>query len=167
MSATDGLSAGRADRVQSLDLIRGVAVLGIVAINIAGFAGPAASTLSPHFPQAGTPADEIAFAASFLLIEGKMLAYVYDAEFHDSVRVTETNFLLQARFDGRSETLSFNRSPNPTTGKVPEKSALFDARADWLKTIKTFKGTLPALTLGGQSFTNVTFSFPKGTAHSH
>jgi hypothetical protein len=100
-------------------------------------------------------------------IEGKMLAYVYDAEFHEPVRVTETNFLLQARFDGRSETLSFNRSPNPATGAVPEKSALFDARADWLKTVKIFEGTLPAPTLGGQSFTNVTFSFPKGTAHSH
>lgn len=100
-------------------------------------------------------------------IGGKILAYVYDGEFHDLVPVAETNFVLLARFDGRSETLSFNRSPNPATGTVPEKSALFDARAEWLKTVKTFEGTLPDVRLGGQSSTNVVFSFSRGTAHAH
>ncbi|MGE3690249.1 MAG: DUF418 domain-containing protein [Novosphingobium sp.] len=68
------MAEAKPDRIRSLDLIRGVAVLGILAVNIAGFSGPAVSTLSPNFPGAGTAADAWAFAAVFLLIEGKMRA---------------------------------------------------------------------------------------------
>lgn len=63
-----------ADRVVSLDLIRGVAVLGILAVNIAGFAGPSAATLTPHIPRPASPLDEAAFAAVLVLFEGKMRA---------------------------------------------------------------------------------------------
>lgn len=62
------------ERVVSLDLIRGVAVLGILAINIAGFAGPSAGITNPHVPGPGTLADELAFAVKFLVFEGKMRA---------------------------------------------------------------------------------------------
>jgi uncharacterized protein len=62
------------DRVVSLDLIRGVAVLGILAVNIAGFAGPSAATLTPHVPHAASFLDETAFAGVFVLFEGKMRA---------------------------------------------------------------------------------------------
>lgn len=62
------------DRVASLDLIRGVAVLGILAVNVAGFAGPSAATLTPHVPNPGTPLDEASFAAVFVVFEGKMRA---------------------------------------------------------------------------------------------
>jgi uncharacterized protein len=61
-------------RVASLDLIRGVAVLGILAINLAAFAGPSISTLSPNLPAPGSFADELAFAFGFVLFEGKMRA---------------------------------------------------------------------------------------------
>lgn len=60
------------NRIQALDLIRGVAVLGILAINISGFAGPSLAVYSPHAPAPGTLADEISFAAMLLLFEGKM-----------------------------------------------------------------------------------------------
>ena len=62
------------DRVASLDLIRGIAVLGILTVNIAGFAGPPGGTLTPHVPHPGSFADEIAFAVTFVLFEGKMRA---------------------------------------------------------------------------------------------
>lgn len=62
------------DRISSLDLIRGVAVLGILAVNIAAFAGPSTAALTPQVPVMATPLDEAAFAAMFVVFEGKMRA---------------------------------------------------------------------------------------------
>lgn len=67
-------SAAGAPRLASLDLVRGVAILGILAINIAGFAGPMASMTSPNLPRPVPPVDEAAFAFSLLFFEGKMRA---------------------------------------------------------------------------------------------
>lgn len=61
-------------RILALDLVRGVAVLGILAINIAGFAGPTGATLSPNVPVPATFADEAWFAFATLVFEGKMRA---------------------------------------------------------------------------------------------
>ena len=66
-------------RLPTLDLLRGLAVLGIVAINVAGFTGPKLATLTPSLltpagPQPASPVDESAFALLFLLVEGKMRA---------------------------------------------------------------------------------------------
>jgi uncharacterized protein len=55
-------------------VIRGIAVLGILAVNIAGFAGPVSGTLTPSALAPASPADEIAFALTFVLFEGKMRA---------------------------------------------------------------------------------------------
>ena len=49
-------------------------MLGILAVNIAGFAGPTQATLSPNIPLPGSPADEAAFAFIFVVFEGKMRA---------------------------------------------------------------------------------------------
>jgi uncharacterized protein len=59
-------------RIVSLDLIRGIAILGILAVNIAGFAGPMDATVSPAWNGAPTPADEASFLATFIVFEGKM-----------------------------------------------------------------------------------------------
>ena len=92
-------------RLASLDLIRGIAVLGILAINIAGFAGPAGSTLSPNIPSPGTFADEIAFAFGFVVFEGKMRA-LFSMLFGASMVL----FLERAEAAGRNgETLQLRR----------------------------------------------------------
>ena len=58
----------------ALDLIRGLAVLGILAINIAGFAGPSIQAVTPNLPQRVPFADEAAWAFGFVFFEGKMRA---------------------------------------------------------------------------------------------
>ena len=60
------------DRIRTLDLIRGVAVLGIVAINVASFAAPESAAYSPNLPHPTGPANAWAFMANLLLFEGKM-----------------------------------------------------------------------------------------------
>jgi uncharacterized protein len=66
--------AGGGERLASLDLLRGVAVLGILAINIGGFAGPIAATISPNLPARASLADEAVWALGLLAFEGKMRA---------------------------------------------------------------------------------------------
>ncbi len=98
---------------------------------------------------------------------GKMQAYVLDGHLEGYVQVAESNFALVAKLSSGTEQLSFQRAPEPASGKVPEKSSLFESQAEWLKTTKEFEGSIPAITLNGTTFTNISFSFPKGTKHVH
>lgn len=98
---------------------------------------------------------------------GRAQVYVLDGHLEEYLAVPETNFVLLARMDGRTEQLAFQRAPEPASGRRPEKSSLFEAGGEWLKSVKSFEGTLPALTLNGKTFTNISFPFPKGTKHVH
>jgi uncharacterized protein len=55
-------------------LIRGVAVLGILAVNIASYSGAGSASYSPNLPVPGSPADRWAFLGMLVLFEGKMRA---------------------------------------------------------------------------------------------
>ena len=61
-----------ADRIGSLDLIRGVAVLGILLMNIVAFAMPEAAYYNPAAFGTRDHADLWAWAINALLIDGRM-----------------------------------------------------------------------------------------------
>lgn len=122
-------------------------------------------------PHGGTPvvvADD-KFHLEFVhdATAGKMHAYVLDGHLEGYVPVPETSFVIVAKAGGKEEQLAFQRTPEAASGKAPEKSSLFEAQADWLKAAKEFEGSIPAITLDGKTFTNISFSFPKGSKHVH
>lgn len=68
------MAAAPPHRFRTLDLIRGLAVLGILAVNIAGFASVPGALHSPDLPQPGDLADRFGFAVTVVLFDGKMRA---------------------------------------------------------------------------------------------
>jgi hypothetical protein len=93
---------------------------------------------------------------------GLLQAYVLDGEMENFVRIAAPSFELKAKLPSREEVLHFAAVANTATGETVGSTALFEARADWLKTNKTFDAVLPAINVEGTVFTNVAFNFPKG-----
>ena len=72
---TVGPTAGDAGRIASLDFIRGLAVMGILAANIVAFGQPFAAYMYPDaFMTPHGSAEETMWIAQFVLIDGKMRA---------------------------------------------------------------------------------------------
>ena len=59
-------------RIATLDIVRGVAVMGILAMNIVAFAMPMAAYMNPLAYGSESPIDFSAYAFNFVLIDGKM-----------------------------------------------------------------------------------------------
>ncbi len=64
----------RSERITSLDLIRGVAILGILAVNIEGFGAPWAGAISPDWNGPASTSDHFAYLVTMVFFEGKMRA---------------------------------------------------------------------------------------------
>jgi uncharacterized protein len=61
-------------RLQTIDTIRGIAVLGILVMNIIGFAFPGAAYLNPAYTGAGEPLNLPLWAVAAITFDGKMRA---------------------------------------------------------------------------------------------
>lgn len=60
------------DRILTLDVIRGVAVMGILLMNIVAFAMPEAAYANPYAFGGHSGADFVAWLVNFVLVDGKM-----------------------------------------------------------------------------------------------
>jgi len=60
------------ERIATLDIVRGVAVMGILAMNIVAFAMPPAAYMNPMAYGSETSIDFTGYAFNFVLIDGKM-----------------------------------------------------------------------------------------------
>ena len=60
------------DRIATLDIVRGVAVMGILAMNIVAFAMPMAAYMNPIAYGSDAAIDFAVYAINFVLIDGKM-----------------------------------------------------------------------------------------------
>ena len=65
-------SGASADRIATIDVVRGVAVCGILLMNIAAFAMPAAAYENPRAWGGASGADLVTWAVDFVLVDGKM-----------------------------------------------------------------------------------------------
>ena len=65
-------STEQSKRIVTLDIVRGVAVMGILAMNIVAFAMPPQAYINPLAYGADRPVDLAAYAFNFVLIDGKM-----------------------------------------------------------------------------------------------
>jgi hypothetical protein len=122
-------------------------------------------------PHGGTPVvvadDQFHLELVLDAAAAKMQAYVLDGHLESYVQVPETNFVIVASVAGGTESLTFQRVPEPGSGQVPARSSLFEAQSDWLKSAKAFEANIPTITLNGTTFTNIVFGFPKGSMHVH
>jgi uncharacterized protein len=66
------LTATAGERIVTLDVVRGVAVMGILAMNVVAFAMPFQAYMNPAAFGSEGAADYAAWALNFLLIDGKM-----------------------------------------------------------------------------------------------
>jgi len=95
---------------------------------------------------------------------GKLQAYVLDSHMDKFIRLTNESFTVSAKPNDKPETLVFRAAPNAATGEKVGDTALFEAQADWLKTVKSFEVVLDELTVRGRKFEKIAFNFPKGNA---
>ena len=66
------MNAPAVDRILTLDIVRGVAVMGILAMNIVAFAMPFEAYMNPKAYGLEGPADLASWAFSFVFVDGKM-----------------------------------------------------------------------------------------------
>ncbi len=93
---------------------------------------------------------------------GTLTAYVMDGHLENFIRIPNQKITIEITGAEKIAPLSLQPVANSATGETVGDTSQFSATADWLKTATNFDAVIPRFEIREQTFTNVTFNFPKG-----
>ncbi len=92
---------------------------------------------------------------------GLLTAYILDGEAEQPIRLSTATLTVGITAPGATPvSVSLAAVANALTGETVGDSSQFQARVPSLTGLSTFAGILPSLTVKGQAFTDVAFTFP-------
>ena len=94
--------------------------------------------------------------------KGKMQIYVLDGELEKFIRTKNPLIVVNAEVKGKKETLELHPVANSATGETLEDTSCFEGTTRWLTSVKEFDAVVKQVLVGGQTFRDVKFNFPKG-----
>ena len=97
---------------------------------------------------------------------GRLTAYVFDGHLENFVRVQAGSFEVEANDGTDARILLFTAVANQSTGEKEGDTSMFEATADWLKSVVSFDGKLRDLDIKGNRYAGIAFNFPKGNEAS-
>jgi hypothetical protein len=93
---------------------------------------------------------------------GTLSGYVLDDEMEEFIRSSSPSLTIHVKATGGAFTLVLNAVANPATGERLGDTSLFQGRADWLRSVDSFAGTIEGVVIRGTQFSRITFNFPGG-----
>jgi len=93
---------------------------------------------------------------------GKFQAYILDGELENFIRLQQSAFAVSVKALNREALLTFKAVANNATGETVGNTSLFEADADWLRTVPTFDAVIKELQIRDRTYQDISFNFPKG-----
>jgi hypothetical protein len=105
------------------------------------------------------------FAHLELLLDvatGKLTGYVLDGEAEKPVKLDQKEIILKVKGKPAEFTVTLAAVGNALTGEKPGDTSQFEGQCDALRGLKEFDAVVSRITIKGNSFSDVSFNFPKG-----
>jgi hypothetical protein len=96
---------------------------------------------------------------------GTLTAYVLDGEAEQPVRIRQEIVSLEVRVSNHPVPLALAPVANVLTGEQAGDASQFARQHERLKGLKVFTGVVKSVTVRGQVFQGVAFTFPGGSPH--
>jgi hypothetical protein len=94
-------------------------------------------------------------------VEGRVSVYVLDAHAENTMRLTDESLPAELMVGGEVIPITLNASENALTGETIGDSAQFTAKHEAIVGAESFSLRLPAITVRGLPFKNITWTFGK------
>jgi hypothetical protein len=119
-----------------------------------------------HPPHGGTPIvlGEEAYHIELVrdAAEGKLDAYILDGEMEQFVRIAQPAIECVVGTGPDRHTIIFRAVADQATGETVGDTSFFEVTGDWVKVTNQFDGVIKSIQVKGNSFSAVSFNFPKG-----